>query len=52
MHAREDIFDRSIDVKVLRLRRALERGKEAPKRLIRTERGFGYVFDAAVERLH
>ena len=46
----EDIFDRSVDVQVLRLRRKLERGPDAP-RIIRTERGFGYVFDLPVERL-
>jgi DNA-binding response OmpR family regulator len=46
----EDIFDRSVDVQVLRLRRKLESGSDAP-RIIRTERGFGYVFDLPVERL-
>jgi two-component system, OmpR family, response regulator len=44
----EDIFDRSIDVQVLRLRRKLEPDPSAP-RMIRTERGFGYVFDVPVE---
>ena len=44
----EDIFDRSIDVQVLRLRRKLEPDPTAP-RMIRTERGFGYVFDVPVE---
>src|SRR5258708_2170653 len=39
----EDIFDRSIDVQVLRLRRKLEIDPSAP-RVIRTERGVGYVF--------
>jgi len=46
----EDIFDRSVDVQVLRLRRKLESGPDA-RRIIRTERGFGYVFDLPVERL-
>jgi DNA-binding response OmpR family regulator len=46
----EDIFDRSIDVQVLRLRRKLETDPRAP-RFIRTERGVGYVFAAAVEQL-
>ncbi|MGL4961698.1 MAG: winged helix-turn-helix domain-containing protein [Inquilinus sp.] len=46
----EDIFDRSIDVKVLRLRRRLEQNPGAP-RLIRTERGVGYVFTLPVEHL-
>jgi len=44
----EDIFDRSIDVQVLRLRRKLE-GDPGALRMIRTERGFGYVFDVPVE---
>jgi len=44
----EDIFDRSIDVQVLRLRRKLEVDPSAP-RVIQTERGVGYVFALAVE---
>jgi two-component system OmpR family response regulator len=44
----EDIFDRSIDVQVLRLRRKLERDPSAPQ-MIRTERGVGYAFTAPVE---
>jgi two-component system OmpR family response regulator len=44
----EDIFDRSIDVQVLRLRRKLETDASAP-RVIQTERGFGYVFALPVE---
>nr|WP_274611521.1 response regulator [Rhodoplanes elegans] len=44
----EDIYDRSIDVQVLRLRRKLEVDSSAP-RVIRTERGVGYVFDLSVE---
>jgi len=44
----EDIFDRSIDVQVLRLRRKLEVDPSAP-RVIQTERGVGYVFSLAVE---
>jgi two-component system OmpR family response regulator len=39
----EDIFDRSIDVQVLRLRRKLEADPKAP-RVIKTERGVGYAF--------
>jgi two-component system, OmpR family, response regulator len=46
----EDVFDRSIDVQVLRLRRKLEADPGAP-RVIRTERGVGYVFALPVERL-
>jgi two-component system OmpR family response regulator len=45
----EDIFDRSIDVQVLRLRRKLEADPKAP-RIIKTERGVGYVFAIPVER--
>ena len=46
----EDVFDRSIDVQILRLRRKLERDPSAP-RFIQTERGVGYVFAVPVERL-
>ena len=45
----EDIFDRSIDVQVLRLRRKLEIDPNAP-RMIQTERGIGYIFALPVER--
>src|SRR6202171_3936168 len=44
----EDIFDRSIDVQVLRLRRKLEIDPSAP-RVIQTERGVGYLFALPVE---
>ena len=43
----DDIYDRSIDVQILRLRRKIEADPNEPK-LIRTERGAGYFFDAAV----
>jgi two-component system, OmpR family, response regulator len=46
----EDVFDRSIDVQVLRLRRKLESDPSTPS-IIRTERGVGYVFSLPVERL-
>lgn len=46
----EDVFDRSIDVQILRLRRKLERDPSAPS-IIQTERGVGYVFAVPVERL-
>jgi DNA-binding response OmpR family regulator len=45
---REDIFDRSIDVQVLRLRRKLEIDPNAP-RIIETERGVGYIFTGIVK---
>ncbi len=44
----EDIYDRSIDVQILRLRRKLEADPSAPH-IIRTERGVGYVFALPVE---
>jgi DNA-binding response OmpR family regulator len=44
----EDVFDRSIDVQILRLRRKLEEDPRAP-RFIRTERGIGYKFAVDVE---
>jgi two-component system, OmpR family, response regulator len=46
----EDVFDRSVDVQVLRLRRKLETDPSAP-RVIQTERGIGYVFALPVETL-
>lgn len=44
----EEVFDRSIDVQILRLRRKLEIDSSAPE-LIKTERGVGYVFAAPVQ---
>jgi two-component system OmpR family response regulator len=44
----EDVFDRSIDVQILRLRRKLEDDPGSP-RIIQTERGVGYVFALPVE---
>jgi two-component system OmpR family response regulator len=50
-HAYEaDVFDRTIDVLILRLRRKIESNPHAP-RIIRTERGAGYVFDVDIEKL-
>jgi DNA-binding response OmpR family regulator len=46
----EDVFDRSIDVQILRLRRKLETDPSVP-RIIQTERGVGYVFALPVETL-
>ncbi len=45
-----EVYDRSIDVQILRLRRKIESDPAHP-RYIRTERGAGYLFDAEVERL-
>jgi two-component system, OmpR family, response regulator len=44
----DDVYDRSIDVQILRLRRKLEVNPSEP-RLIRTERGAGYYLDCEVE---
>ncbi|MDL2403513.1 winged helix-turn-helix domain-containing protein [Rhizobium mayense] len=44
----EEVFDRSIDVVVLRLRRKLERDASKPS-LIRTVRGVGYLLDCEVD---
>ena len=46
----EDVFDRSIDVQVLRLRRKLESDASTPS-IIQTERGIGYVFSLPVDTL-
>jgi two-component system, OmpR family, response regulator len=46
----EDVFDRSIDVQILRLRRKLEADPSVPS-VIQTERGVGYVFGLPVEQL-
>jgi len=43
----EEVFDRSIDVLILRLRRKLEIDSTKPA-LIKTERGAGYIFNADV----
>ncbi|CAM5764247.1 DNA-binding response regulator [Labrys miyagiensis] len=45
----DDVFDRTIDVLILRVRRKIEPNPHAP-RLIVTERGLGYRFNAVVER--
>lgn len=47
----EEVFDRSIDVLILRLRRKLEVDPAKPS-LIKTERGAGYLFDAEVKVVH
>jgi len=44
----DDVYDRSIDVQILRLRRKLEANPSEPQ-LIRTERGAGYYLDCEVE---
>ncbi len=46
-----EVYDRSIDVQVLRLRRKIEADPSQPQ-FILTERGVGYSFSAPVEILH
>jgi two-component system OmpR family response regulator len=46
----DEIYDRSIDVQIFRLRRKIG-GDDESQRLIRTERGAGYLFAADVEIL-
>jgi two-component system OmpR family response regulator len=43
-----EVYDRSIDIQILRLRRKIEPDPARPE-FIRTERGSGYVFSATVE---
>ena len=45
-----EVYDRTIDVQILRLRRKIEADPSRPK-LIVTERGAGYLFDTPVETL-
>ena len=46
-----EVYDRSIDVQILRLRRKIEPDPALPQ-YIKTERGAGYVFSVPVEALH
>jgi DNA-binding response OmpR family regulator len=46
-----EVYDRSIDVQVLRLRRKIEEDPSQP-RFIVTERGVGYTFNSPVEVLY
>jgi len=46
----DDIYDRSIDVQILRLRRKIEESPNQPS-LIRTERGAGYYLNSTVETM-
>lgn len=43
-----EVYDRSIDVQILRLRRKIEADPAQP-RYVKTERGMGYLFDSTVE---
>jgi two-component system OmpR family response regulator len=46
-----EVYDRSIDVQILRLRRKIEKDPSQPE-YIKTERGAGYIFDAPVSVLY
>ena len=46
-----EVYDRSIDVQILRLRRKIETNPSQPA-YIKTERGIGYLFDTPVEVLY
>jgi DNA-binding response OmpR family regulator len=46
-----EVYDRSIDVQILRLRRKIEPDPSQPQYIV-TERGAGYLFDTPVEVLH
>ncbi|MGH8732916.1 MAG: winged helix-turn-helix domain-containing protein, partial [Burkholderiales bacterium] len=43
-----EVYDRAVDIQILRLRRKIEVDPAHPK-FIKTERGAGYVFSAAVD---
>jgi len=47
---RAEVYDRSIDVQILRLRRKIEPNPSNPE-YIKTERGAGYMFDVPVDVL-
>ena len=47
----DEVYNRSIDVQILRLRRKIEKDPGEP-RYIRTERGAGYVFGVPVETVY
>lgn len=46
-----EVYDRAIDIQILRLRRKIEQDPANPRFII-TERGVGYVFSAPVEILY
>jgi len=48
-HRGWDVFDRSIDLRIMRLRRKIEKNPDKPE-LIKTVRNVGYVFVPAAER--
>jgi DNA-binding response OmpR family regulator len=46
-----EVYDRAIDIQILRLRRKIEPDPSQPRYIV-TERGVGYLFSAAVEVLY
>jgi two-component system, OmpR family, response regulator len=46
-----EVYDRAIDVQILRLRRKIEADPSQPTHIV-TERGVGYSFKAAVEKVY
>jgi DNA-binding response OmpR family regulator len=46
-----EVYDRSIDVQVLRLRRKIEANPSQPQFIV-TERGVGYLFNSLVDVLY
>ena len=46
-----EVYDRAIDIQVLRLRRKIEADPTQPKYIV-TQRGAGYIFSAAVEAVY
>jgi DNA-binding response OmpR family regulator len=47
----DEVFNRSVDVQIMRLRRKIEKDPAEP-RYIRTERGVGYLFGVPVETVY
>jgi two-component system, OmpR family, response regulator len=47
----DEVFNRSVDVQIMRLRRKIERDPAQP-RYIRTERGAGYIFGVPVDTVY
>ena len=47
----DEVFNRAIDMQIMRLRRKIERDPTAP-RYIHTERGVGYLFSVPVETVY
>ncbi|HXJ10250.1 MAG TPA: winged helix-turn-helix domain-containing protein, partial [Burkholderiales bacterium] len=47
----DEVYSRSIDVQIMRLRRKIEEDAGKP-RYIQTERGAGYVFSVPVETVY